>query len=276
MVRVIKKIVPDLPFEKSFFRFFFAGILALALHCSFFLFSPKHEVYNDPEKNKKYVSLLPVNTSLLSERKLLQWMNIMNPTIAIKPNRKNGFSIAPQIHKPEDIPLSINPHFLQVKKGVFLPLQLPVTSVAEKYEKLWPYNPAPDFKIDKIIKKKIDLPLFSFEDSSIPLIYFNDNDKKIIKSLLDKSSKPITPLTLLKVIVPKQSLILKSQTPLKTNTNDNALMKLQPSFIPRIQIIKSSGNEDLDRFAIKKLALLFANQIIKTKHTDIFVTIKWQ
>ena len=273
MVRVIKKIVPDLPFEKPLLRFMVAALLALALHSSFFLFSSKHEVYNDKEKNKKYVSLLPVNTSLLSEKKLLQWMKIMNPTIAVKPNRKNGFSIAPKIEKPKDIPLLINKHFLQLKKGVFLPLRLPVKSLAEKYEKLWAYNPHPIFKIDAISNKKIDTPLIAFEDETLPIIHFTDDDKKTITSILSSPHQAIRHFTLLKVSFPIHSLNLKSTS--KTKPKNEPFSKFQPLFIPRIQIIKSSGNEDLDRFAVKKLSLLFINDIIKNTPNEVFVTVKW-
>jgi hypothetical protein len=278
MVQAIKHFIPDYPFEKSIPRFVFAGILALALHLSFFLFSAKPEVHNDSEKNKKYVSLLPVNTSLLSEKKLLQWMKIMDPTIAVKPDRKNGFSVAPKVQQPSDIPLVINKHFLQVRKGNFMPLRLPIISLAEKYEKLWAYTPAPDFKIVNSLSKTISMPFFCFEDRNIPIVYFTDNDKNNIKTILTKNPQAIRKFTLLRIIYPKLAshpLNLNKTSKIIKKTSEDPFLRLPNSFVPRIQIVKSSGNEDLDRFAVKKLALLFSDNIIKTQYNDMFVTVKW-
>jgi hypothetical protein len=268
MVQEIKGIVSGISYEKALPRFIAAGILTIIFHMFFLLFTTKPTIKNDHGKKRKYVSLLPINTSLLSEQKLLQWMNIMNPTYAVCPDKKHGFSIDIPKTIPEDLPLEIKKHFLQVQRGKFLPLRVPEQSQVEKGMKLWPYTPAPLFKTIPLLPDSY-YPAIIPEKSNLPVIHFSKEEGEMIESIKTKIKATKLGSTILRISFPEKA-VDKAQS----NTEFKSAYKSEITYFPRIQIIKSCGNSDLDRLAVKKVSLTLSESI--HDGDSLLITARWK
>jgi hypothetical protein len=234
-------------------RYLVAGFLAIVLHMICLLFVEAPDAEGAVFANVKHVTLLPLDTKLLSEKKLLEWMKIMDPMHVIKPDRKNGFSFAPDPIKPKDMDLIIKKHYSKRKKGSFLPISAPVESYRNKVKRFWDYTSAsaknPSFSIPKRPEK--DYPLWILENGRILPQLFTHFDQ--VKSILNKHKSPL------------------KETVLRLESYDTG-------FFPRIKIDVSCGNAELDRLALKTFAIkgkfLFESEANNTYPR--YIAVKWK
>ena len=131
-------------------RFILAGVLAVALHLMFgiFVVSPDYNV--KVKKISRHVTLLPYDTKLPSEKNLWHWMNIMDPTAIIKPNRKDGFSITPKMNVLVEEALVFKKDSFTLKSRDFLPLEFKFESEKDKIAR---YGNSLQFRVQLGIKK---------------------------------------------------------------------------------------------------------------------------
>lgn len=253
MVRTNDKHKGKLSYDNPLPRYIAAGVLALTLHMSFLLFSQAPDVDEGKIENPKYVTLLPLDTKIPSEKKLLQWMDIMDPTCVVKPDRKNGFSVAPDDPMPQDKPIALKKHYTQVSKGEFLPLSSPVEKRRERVKRLWTFSFAkinpPLFNIPQKTKKVF--PVWMKDDgTALPQLF---RDFAPVKNILKTTKEPL------------------GETVLKLEANE-------PGFFPRVQLDVSCGNTDLDKLAIKTLAIkgraYFEDQ--ENGSDPYFIVVKWR
>jgi len=242
------------PMDNPLPRYIVAGFLAIALHMTFLLFREVPDVDNTSSTNIKHVILLPLDTKLPSEQQLLEWMKIMDPMYVTKPDRKNGFSFVPELHKPKDQTLSMDKQFTQPKKRTFLPIPSPLESYRDKVRRFWDYTSAPVRKpLFSIVKRKEeDYPLWVLENGRILPQLFNNPDQ--VRSILKK-----------------QKLSLK-ETVIRSEFYGTG-------FFPRLKIDVSCGNSELDMLALKTFAvkgrkLLFESE--KSDSTPLYIAVKWR
>jgi len=264
MVQEIKGLVSGISYEKAVPRFIVAGLFTLLFHIFFLLFTSKVATNSDSGKNIKYVSLLPINTTLLSERKLIRWMDLMNPTYAICPDRKHGFSLSIPKKQPDDISLEIKKHFLKVERGAFLPLSIPTLSETRKLIHLWPYKSSPIFVTVPKISKDF-YPAIIPDDSELPIIHFTGEEREYIQATIVKVGKKFSDTTLLRVRFTKTR---------RGKKLDSEIMKEEEMIFPRVQILSSCGNSDLDNFAIKKICFSIFNP--KETEDSVMMTVRWR
>ena len=241
------------PFDNPVPRYLAAGFLAIILHLVFLLFIESPDSDNAVAANVKHVSLLPLDTKLPSEKKLLQWMNIMDPSCVVKPDRVRGFSFVPEMKKPDDMEVTVNKHFSMAQKGIFLPIPAPVESYRDKIQRIWNYTPAPVRKPSFVISRHTekDFPLWVREDGFVLPQLFIDHDQ--VRKIL------------------KQKGILLKETVLCAES-------FRPGFFPRIKIDVSCGDKELDLLALKTLGIkgrhLFDSQ--KGMEFPGYIAVKWQ
>ena len=237
--------------DNPFPRYILAGLLAVFIHMSFLFFAREPETDLGKIENVKYVTLLPLDTKLPSEQVLLQWMDIMDPTGVVKPDRRNGFSVAPPKIAPEDQKMNLKKHFSQVNQGAFLPLHPPVQSQREKVRRFWSFSsagvPSAGYNISRT---KVNYPLWLREDGTMLPQLFKDVLK--VKEILKKHNQPV------------------NETILKWESNG-------PGLFPRVRLDVSCGNSKLDHLALKTLSLkggkLFPEKTSSTEPS--FIAVKW-
>lgn len=241
-----------LSYDNPIPRCIFAGFLAVVLHMSFLLFAnaPDHNPGSD--ENVKFVTLLPLNTKIPSEQVILQWMDLMNPTGVVKPDRKNGFSVALKEKLPPDEKMVLKKHYSQLETGAFLPLNPLVESSREKVRRFWEYSSAgvsnPGYREKKLSVEVY--PLWLSENGKLLPQFFRD--VRQVKELLAKQKTPL------------------NETILKWESNG-------PCLFPRVKLDVSCGNPELDKLAIKTLTLKgkeFLNEFKKGSEPG-FIAIKW-
>lgn len=241
------------PLDSPFPRYIAAGFLAVVLHMFFLFFVETPDADGSVSGNIKHVTLLPLDTKLVSEKNLLQWMNIMNPMSVTKPDRKHGYSFVPENKKPKDFNLAMKKHYSQAKKGSFSPISAPVESYRDKVKRFWDYTSAPVRKPSfSIVKRSVgDYPLWVLEDGKILPQLFNKSDN--VKSIIAKHKLPT------------------KETVLKVESYGSG-------FFPRIRIDVSCGNSKLDLLALKTLAIKGQNLLGFNKSNDapVYIAIKWK
>lgn len=241
------------PFDNPLPRYLAAGFLAIILHLLFLLFIEAPDNDNIVAANVKHVSLLPLDTKLASEKKLLQWMNIMDPSCVVKPDRVQGFSFVPEIKKPEDMEVTVNKHFSMAQKGTFMPIPAPVESYRDKIQRIWEYTPAPVRKPSFSISRhsENEFPLWVQEDGRVLPQLFIDQEQ--VRKVLNKQVDPI-----------KETVLISES--------------YGPVFFPRIKIDVSCGNRELDMLALKALAINGRN-IFDSKSGmgfPSYIAVKWR
>jgi len=236
-------------------RFILAAVLAVALHLIFgiFVISPDYNV--KAKQNTRHVTLLPYDTKLPSEKNLLHWMNIMDPTAIIKPNRKDGFSITPQKNVLIEEALVFKKDSFIFKSRDFLPLELKLESEKDKIARYWGFtsvsHPVRDKRVNKVNSLK-NYPIVMMDNGIILPALLNNN--VMVKDILSKSKK------------------LLDETVLKLSLNNGG------DFFPRVSIDSSSGDGKLDKIALKSVSIhameVFKN--LKDKDRSVFISIKWK
>lgn len=241
------------PWDNPLPRYIAAGFLAISLHGIFLLFAEAPDSDSSIASNIKHVTLLPLDTKLVSEKRLLEWMKIMDPTYVTQPDRVNGFSFVPELKQPEDMEVATDKHYSQAEKGSFLPIPAPVESYRDKIKRIWEYSTAsvrkPSFSIAR--RSAQDYPLWILEDGSILPQLFADTEK--VRGILNK-----------------QQLAVK-ETVLKIEF-------LGQGFFPRIKIDVSCGDKELDLMALKTFAIKGPELFEPQKNIGVpqFIAVKWQ
>lgn len=238
--------------DYSFLRYFTAGVLTISLHMTFLLFTETPTNNADITTNAKHVTLLPLKSKTLSEKKLLEWMRIMDSTCVIKPDRKNGFSITPGNPPVKDEKISFKKHLSQIRERAFSPLTVPVEKRDNKIKRFWKYSTAPirQFSFSTVECTEKTYPLWIRENGTVLPQLFRDIEN-VRKSL------------------EKQKITL-SETVLRAESRGSDLF-------PRIRIDVSCGNPEFDRLAMRALAIngkgLFDEK--KGDSEPYFIAVKW-
>ena len=129
-------------YEKGrFINFLIPAVLAILLHLSLLIFTKKSNLSQTQIEPPKRVMILPVSSTLPSEKKMMAWLNILDPSYFIRPDRVHGFSRTLPSDKCEDIPFKLEKHIEWYKYGNMSPLPLPWQSVEAKVERLWRHIP---------------------------------------------------------------------------------------------------------------------------------------
>lgn len=236
-------------------RFILAAVLAVALHLMFgiFVVSPDYNV--KVKKTTRHVTLLPYDTKLPSEKNLLHWMNIMDPTAIIKPNREYGFSIIPKKDILVEEPLVLKKDSFTLESRDFLPLELKLESEKDKLARYWG-----GISVSRPVRGKVknrgkslkDYPIVMMDNGVILPELLNNN--LVVNKILSNSKKSL------------------DKTVLKLSFNDGG------DFFPRVIIDTSSGDSKLDKIALKSVSIhakeVFEN--LKDKDRNVFLSIKWK
>jgi len=236
--------------ENRFIRFFIPALLAVLIHLSFLGFKRAAPPENPDASRPKRVMLLPENSVFVEEQRLLAWMEMLDPTYFIAPNRAFGFS---RIYNPgemEDIPVKLDKNISAYgNKESFLPV--PWKPKFERIKDEWPYKPSmPEpFDISKFMKN-LDFPIWMSEDTNVLPQLFGNMDE--LREYL-KKSPPESGETVLKVEF------------------------FGPNFFPKVEIAYSCGNVELDKLAVKALTVKGKLLAINDKDSDepYFITVKW-
>jgi hypothetical protein len=237
--------------EKKFFRFFLPALLAVLVHLAFFGFKRAIPPDNPDKAKPKRVMLLPHNTVIFEEQKLLAWLEILDPTYFIQPNRKHGFSRTFNAVDMEDIPISLKGNVVGYNNRKASFIDVPWKPKFEIIKDQWEYTPRGIKFIDfSIYQKNIDFPVWMTEESSVLPQLFGNIDK--LKATLKK--------------VPPEF----QETVLKVDF-------FGPNFFPKVEIVHSCGTPELDTFAMRTLIvkgkLLGIND--KDSSEPYFITVKW-
>ena len=241
------------PLDNSFLRYIAAGFLAISLHMTFLLFLEASDVKTNIVVNVKHVTLLPLNTKMPLEKNLLEWMRIMDPTYVIKPDSKNGFNVTPAKTPVTDEEISLKKHFSQIKQGAFSPLTVPIERRSDKVKRFWKYTTAPTRlpSFYPLKHSEENYPLWVCENGTVlPQLF---HQMKAIKVLLAKQKTAL------------------SETVLRRESRGSG-------FFPRIRIDLSCGNPELDRLAMKTLAIKGESLFNKNNENNSdpdFIAVKW-
>jgi hypothetical protein len=230
--------------------FLLPAILAVLVHLSFFGFKRAVPSENPHSERPKQVLFLPQQTVIEEEKRLLAWMDIMDPTYFIEPNRKHGFSRTYNSGGMKDIPIKLDNSISKYgKKESFLPV--PWKPKYERIKEQWPYSPS-DIKAVDISKfrKNFDFPVWMSEESDLLPQLFSDLDK--LKEKL-KDSPPEFHETVLEVEF------------------------FGPNFFPKVKVIHSCGNPEFDTIALKTLTVKGKRLAMNDKDSreTRFITVKW-
>ena len=236
---------------KGFTRFFIPGLLAVLIHLSFFGFKKAIPPENPEVAKPKRVMLLPRNTVILEEQKLLAWMEMLDPSYFIQPNRKNGFSRTFNAVDMEDIPIKLIGNVVKDNRQGASFLPVPWRPRFERIKDEWPYKPSGITPIDfSQFQKNLDYPVWMSEGSDVLPQLFGSIDK--LKESL-KKAPPESQETVLKVDF------------------------FGPNLFPKVKIIHSCGNPELDTMALRTLTVKGKLLAINDKDSieSYFITVKW-
>jgi len=228
------------------------AILAILLHATFLVFKKTPDTLMDKSARLPRVALLPLGSKSADELKLLKWMDILNPSCFIKPDRIHGFSITPGTVHIEDMPLRLKDHPVDFSAGNIGPLPVPTESGEELLRKLWCHEsiPVTEKRLIREIRAS-DYPLWLLENNSRLPQLFADPAK--VRDFVAAASPRLAETVLI-------------------------VRFLGTEFFPEVRIERSCGNAELDTMAVKALAFRGGRLELNDKRRDapFFLSIKWK
>ena len=235
---------------KRFLRFLVPAILALLIHLSFFGFKKALPPENPDVAKPKRVMLLSRNTVISDEQKLLAWMEMLDPSYFIQPNRKHGFSRTFNAVDMEDTSIQLIGNVVDYNNQISF-LDVPWRRRSERIKDEWPYKPSGITPIDfSQFQKNLDYPVWMSEESDVLPQLFGSIDK--LKESL-KKAPPESQETVLKVDF------------------------FGPNLFPKVKILHSCGNPEFDTMALRTLTVKGKLLAINDKDSteSYFITVKW-
>ena len=232
-------------------RFFMPALLTILIHLSFFGFRRAPATDRENTAPPKQVLLLPYDSKSHDEQNLLAWMNILDASYIIQPNRKYGFSTTLKPVEVEDIPLILNNliNDNNQERADFLPV--PWQDRQNRIRRMWSYTPAPITPFNPAdYKQKFECPAWLSENSSILPQLFENIDE--IKSEM-KKNPPTSQETVLKV------------------------SSIKKDIFPQVTIEHSCGSKKLDNAALRTFTVKSADVSANTNDArdSYYITVKW-
>ena len=232
-------------------RFFLPALLAILIHLSFFGFKKVPTVDIASRVASKQVMLLPQDSVVPYEQKLLAWMNILDSSYVIQPNRKYGFSTTFTPTKLNDMSLKLKNVAVENEKKSKNFLPIPWQDSHTRIRRQWIYNSvgitpvnSEDYKID------LKCPVWLNEENKILPQLFENIDE--IKTKLKKN------------LPPKQESVLE-------------VTFLGPDVFPKVKLAYSCGVKELDIAALRTFTVK-SKAIPTTVENTIgsyYITVKW-
>jgi len=237
--------------ESQFIRFFIPALLAILIHLSFFGFKKVDPPDIANVANPKQVMLLPQNSAVPNEQRLLAWLNILDSSYVIQPSRKYGFSTTFKPVEIEDIPLTLKKIMSENDKSTATFLPVPWQDQHARIRQLWKYESAGIEPIDlEKFKQNIQYPAWLSEKNILLPQLFED---------LTAINREI-----------KKKLPPRSETVLQVSYFDSNLF-------PKVQILYSCGIKKLDMAALRTFTVKNKNINAGTEdgRDSCYITVKW-
>ena len=232
-------------------RFFLPALLAVLIHLSFLGFKKTPATNRESAAPTKQVLLLPYDSESHDEQNLLAWMNILDASYIIQPNRKYGFSTTLHPVEVEDIPLILNNFINDNDQELANFLPVPWQDKQNRIRRIWSYTPASITPFNPAdYKQKFECPAWLSENSRILPQLFENIDE--IKSEI-KKNPPTSQETVLKVSFIKKDIF------------------------PKVSIEHSCGSEKLDNAALRTFTVKSSD--ISVNRNDgrdyYYIIVKW-
>jgi len=129
--------------DRASFRFVAAVFLALTAHMAFFLFKEKSPAIPAVAMERRITAMLPSDPVASDQKALARWMEMLDSSYLMRPDRKRGFSMAPQPGMVDDLPLRVGERF-SIRGGSGLKrIPLPKPPPGDESRHLWSFIPAP-------------------------------------------------------------------------------------------------------------------------------------
>ncbi len=237
--------------ESQFMRFFTPALLAILIHLLFFGFKKVPPADITSKSSAKQVMLLPLDSKVPDEQRLLAWMNILDSSCVIQPNRKYGFSTTFKPAELSNITLKLKNATVDdgTERADFLPV--PWQDQHNRIKRLWVYKSISITPVNpKEYKRNLNCPAWlNEEDEILPQLFDNINE---LKAAVKKSPPP------------RQETVLK-------------VTFLRADLFPKVKITSSCGLKKLDSAALRTFTVNSENIPTTVEHTirSYYITVKW-
>lgn len=232
-------------------RFFFPALLAILIHLSFFGFKKVPTVNIASQVAPKQVMLLPQDSLIPDEQKLLAWMNILDSSYVIQPDRKYGFSTTFTPAKLNDILLKLKRATVENEKESSDFLPVPWQDRHHRIRRQWIYNSVEITPVNPTdYKKELNCPVWlNEEDNILPQLFENIEE---LRTSLKKN------------LPPKQETVLK-------------VTYLSPDVFPKVKVAYSCGVKELDIAALRTFTVKSKSIPTTVENTigSYYITVKW-
>ena len=237
--------------NERFSRFLLPAFLAVMLHLALLGFKKEKPSGNNNIIKSKHVMLLPVDAHLPSEKNLIAWMNILDPSYFFIPDRVHGFSTTFHPEKIKDSPLVLEKNIADDYNRDTKLLPVPWQNIHDRVKSVWLYKPVKIVPLDvSRFVKNLQYPVWMSEKSDVfPQLFENiTNVKKIISE-----ARP-----------PSDETVLKADF-------------FGPNLFPEVEVAVSCGNKNLDDMACRTLIIQGRRLAINDKDSKepYYITVKW-
>jgi hypothetical protein len=214
--------------DTASFRFVVAVFLALIAHMSFFLFKEAPSAVGTSKTVHRITAMLPPTPDNATQTALVEWVEILDSSYLVKPDRKRGFSTAPQRGIIEDVPLRLEERVSLNGDAGLERIPLPAPSPGDEARHLWSFAPAPIPPGPAFKPRKLEYPAwFSANGKPLPQLF---HDLPKIRELLAASQKA------------------KGETIM-------AIRFLEPGVYPEVEVERTCGDKKLDELAVRALTV---------------------
>jgi hypothetical protein len=237
--------------ESQFMRFFIPALLAILIHLSFFGFKKVDPPDVVDVAKPKQVMLLPQDSVVPDEVNLLAWLNILDSSYVIQPNRKYGFSRTFKPVEVEDIPLTLKDMMLDNEQDVSSFLPVPWRDQHARIRQMWKYEIEGIEPLDpRQFKPNLKYPLWLSEKNKVIPQMFEDTTE--LKNEIEKNPPP------------------HNETVLQVTSFDSKLF-------PKVQISYSCGSKKLDMAALRTFTVKSKNMDNSSEdgRDSYYITVKW-
>ncbi len=235
------------------FRFSAAIFLALVAHMAFFVFKQAPPPLEMVPKKTKIVAMLPLgsNPSQRRQEQLRQWLDILDSSYVVRPDRKRGFSLTPNAPVVKDMPLHWKSDANYGEDAKVQRIALPAPPPGDQIQHLWRFVPPPITPAPLPPAPCERYPAWFLGNGTPLQQLFNNLDKVSEKLASSKANETET--------------VLKARF-------------FGPNIYPEVSVESSCGDPSLDSLAAKTLMVGGRTLAINDKDSTepFMIVVKWR